>query len=107
MSTQTDALAALLSESERAEIQALVQHASAQGAEAFSWWSPQRGLVLIGFAADGELLTWFASPARNPTEAAAIRAVVTTGVQLAAQAVQDFAATAAAAADELLTRVRH
>lgn len=107
MLTQSDHLAALLTEPERAEITDLVDQASAHGAQAFSWWSPSRRLVLVGVAADGELLTWFASPANNQAEAAAIQAVITSGLKLAAQAVQDIAATAAADAAHLLARFRH
>lgn len=102
-----DHLAALLTEDERAEITHLVEQASAHGAQAFSWWSQSRCLVLVGVAADEQLLTWFASPANNQAEAAAVQAIITSGLKLAAQAVQDMTASAAAAADDLLARVRH
>lgn len=107
MLTDSDNLVALLNEAERGEINNLVKQASAQGAQAFSWWSPTRCLVLFGVAADGELLTWFASPANNQAEAATVQAVIAAGMQLAARAVQDLNDSAAAATDDLLARFRH
>lgn len=97
----------ILSETELREIDALTRQTVTQGAQAFAWWSPEKKLVLIGVASQGELLTWFASPAQTQIEALSIRAVVTCGLRLAAAVVTDSTRQAHDEAQALISRVRH
>jgi hypothetical protein len=97
----------ILNDSERAEIDQLVRETNNQGAQAFTWWSPEKKLVLIGVASQGELLTWFASPAQTQVEAMSIQAVVTCGMRVAASVVINANQQAVDEANALISRVRH
>ena len=97
----------ILTDTERAEIDALARQTMTAGAQAFSWWSPEKKLVLIGVASQGELLTWFASPAQTQIEAVSIQAVVACGLRLAAAVVMDTTQQAVDEAQALISRVRH
>lgn len=97
----------ILNESERAEIDELARQTINQGPQAFAWWSPDKKIALIGVARQGQLLTWFASPAQTQIEAQAIQAVVACGLRMAACAVVDATKQAAEEAEALISRVRH
>jgi len=107
MTHQTDTLAALLDEPERAAFTELVASTRGTDAQAVRWHSPTRGVLVLGICQGGELLTWFASPAANEVEAAAVQQVFLAGMRLAAATLQAHAAEAAHAADQLIKRVRH
>lgn len=93
-------LETLLSPAERAEFECLVGQASAEGAQAIRWHSATSGVLVIGLVADGELLTWFASPAHNQVEAMAVEATVLAGLRLAAAGLCDATQHLAAQAIE-------
>ena len=73
-----------LSESERTEFAALVAQAATEGAQAVRWHSAEAGVLVVGLCSGGQLLTWFASPAKDATEAAVVQAVVLSGIAQAA-----------------------
>lgn len=82
-------LKSLLTPAECLELDALVRQATREGAQAIRLHSAASGVLVIGMVAGGELLTWFASPARNQVEAVAVEATVLAGLRVAAAALCD------------------
>lgn len=70
----------LLSPSEFQDLEALVAQATHKGAQAVRWHSITSKVLVIGICAEGELLTWFASPAHDAAEADLVQMIVLQGL---------------------------
>lgn len=73
-------LETLLSPGELQDFNALVTQATEQGAQAVRWHSTVSDVLVLGICAEGELLTWFASPARGAAEAELIQNIILQGL---------------------------
>ena len=64
-------------------------------------------MAIVGVVHMGELLTWVASPAHSQAEVATLQAVITTGLQMAAQTLQAMTDQAKDTTEDLMRRMRH
>lgn len=100
-------LQTMLPADELASFRDLVAQATAEGAGAVMWHSSTAGVAIIGFCRDGELLTWFATPAASETEAAVARAVILAGVTQASHTMAALQSGAHTAAGEAIKKAMH
>lgn len=70
----------LLSPGEFKDFNALVTQANEQGAQAVRWYSTTTNVLVLGICAQGELLTWFASPAHSAAEGELIQTIILNGL---------------------------
>lgn len=101
------ALETMLSADELANFNALVAEAKSANASAISWHSAASAVLVVGFCQEGQLITWFATPAINEIEAAAARSVILLGVAQASHAMAALQTGAYEAAAEAINRARH
>lgn len=80
----------LLTHSDLTDFNHLVQQAHQAGAGGVRYYSETQHLVVIGIIAQGELMTWFASPAHSDIEALATERVVVAGMQVASSVLADM-----------------
>jgi hypothetical protein len=73
----------LLPLTEATQFHQLVKEANQAGAGGVRFYSEAQQLVVIGIVGQGELLTWFASPAHSHVEAMVTERVVVAGMQTA------------------------
>lgn len=99
-------LETLLPTDELSQWQALIREASTAGAGAITWHSATSEVLVFGIVQGGELLTWFASPASTPSQAAVVQAVITAGLHLASTTLQQLAAEPVALADAAIQKAR-
>jgi hypothetical protein len=109
-----DMIDQMLTPSEATELRALVATATEQGAQAVRLHIGGGTVLLLGVVVRGELLTWFASPARDATEAAVVEATILMGLQTAAAGIRQMSADqvkaageAAIAADRVIRKAMH
>ncbi len=88
-------LETLLSASEMSAFNDLVHQAAAKGAQAVRWHSAQHNLLVIGICDAGEVLTWFAAPAGDASQAQLAEMVVLSGCAQVGNAMQQMNASAA------------
>jgi hypothetical protein len=79
-------LTSLLSPVEMTAFTLLITEASAVGAGAVRYFSQSRSLAVIGICDSGELVTWFASPAKGNAELVVLQSVVLAGIAAAGTA---------------------
>lgn len=97
----------MLPAAELASFNDLVTQATTQGAGAVMWHSPAGSVVIVGFCSGGELLTWFATPAANETEASVARAVILAGVTQASHTMAALQSGAHTSAGEAIKKAMH
>lgn len=73
-------LETLLTPGELHDFNTLVAQATTHGAQAVRWHSTLSHVLVLGICADGELLTWFASPAYSEAEAELVQTIVLQGL---------------------------
>lgn len=100
-------LETMLPADELASFNALVAEAAESQAGAIAWHSPTSGVVVIGFCKDGQLMTWFATPASNEAEAAVARSVILLGVTQASHTMAALQSGAYGAAAEAIKKAMH
>lgn len=101
---KTPHLESLLSEAELASFKQLLDEATKQGAQAVMWRSATSALAVIGFCQDGELLTWFATPAATEAEALVARSVILLGVAQASHTMASIQSGAQTVAAEVIRK---
>lgn len=97
-------LETLLTSDEQQNFQALVAQATQHGAQAIRWHSINSNVLVIGICAQGELLTWFASPAHDAAEADLIQTIVLRGLTLTGTALHLATQSAHALADDVIKK---
>ena len=97
----------ILTVQEMATFAELLQEAAQSGAGAIRFWSEARGLIVVGLVADGELQTWFASPAQNSAQAIAVLGVVLHGLQAASDSLAGQLSGANSIASDAIRRASH
>lgn len=100
-------LESMLPADELASFNTLVAQATAQHAGAVAWHSPSSGVLVVGFCKAGELMTWFATPANNATEAAIAQQVILLGVSQASQTMAAIQSGAYEAANAAIQKAMH
>lgn len=100
-------LETLLTADEHKTFLALVAQATQHGAQAVRWHSASSNVLVIGICAQGELLTWFASPAHDAAEAGLVQTIVLRGLALAGVVVAQAAQAAAVLTDNAIKKARH
>lgn len=101
---KTPHLESLLSEAELASLKQLIAEATKQGAQAVMWHSAASAIAIIGFCQDGELVTWFATPAATEAEALVARSVVLLGVAQASHTMASIQSGAQTVAEEVIRK---
>ncbi len=96
----------LLTPTERAAFDALVDEAAQAGHQALQFHSDS-GVLIIALLAAGRLETWFATPARNPAEVIAARAIVFGGLEHACDKLAGIMSGANAMASDAIRRAAH
>lgn len=100
-------LETMLPAEELAAFNNLVAEATTQQAGAVVWHSPTSGVVVVGFCKDGQLMTWFATPASSEAEAAVARSVILLGVTQASHTMAALQAGAYEAAADAIKKAMH
>jgi hypothetical protein len=100
-------LETLLSADELANFNALVTETTSANASAISWHSATSAVLVVGFCQEGQLITWFATPAVNEIEAVAARSVILLGVAQASHTMAALQSGAYEATAEAIKRARH
>jgi hypothetical protein len=100
-------LKTLLNPEELTAFEALVAQATETGAQAVRWHSAESCVLVIGLCAGGQLITWFASPAIDETEAAVVQAVVLAGIDQASHTMAGLQSGALNIAADAIKKAMH
>lgn len=100
-------LESMLPADELASFNNLVAQATAKDAGTVCWHSPSSGVLVVGFCKEGELMTWFATPANNETEAAIAQHVILLGVSQASQTIAAIQSGAYEIANAIIQKAMH
>ncbi|NCP44813.1 MAG: hypothetical protein GW822_15500 [Sphingomonadales bacterium] len=97
-------LETLLPPADAAHFAALVAQAHQQGASGVRLYCESAHVVVVGIIGNGELLTWFASPAHSEIEAVLTERVVLAGIQAAGLALKMMQSGAAQIATDAIKK---